>query len=335
MGREFRLIAGSDYMREDIYRERWRLLSDTGREKGEKFWDYDIDMKTISFYTQGSYQMTDSFKMIVGARYDHFVGDLTDHLEDDTTFSMKDQSVFSPKAAAIWTFLDGDYELFANLGKGFALLPGFSEQAAFKQNDWDPQERMQYEAGIRFRPVDRLKGELIVYRLTTSKDFVYDSTTDEYDNVGETVRDGIEVQAELSIFDYGYLKADYAYADARYDKYMTGSVDYHGKTLRGVPENIYNAEVGYAPSYGLGGYLSFHAEDGYYLDDANEYKSESWNRVDAQASYRFGSRAQYLACLDVVNLLDEKYADYTGGTTTKTYSPALPLSLYVTFKLEF
>jgi iron complex outermembrane receptor protein len=248
---------------------------------------------------------------------------------------MEDQSIFSPKAAAIWTFRDMGLELFANIGSGFALLPGFSEQAAFKQGDWEPQERLQYEAGVRMRPTDWLNWELIAYRLETSKDFVYDAETDEYDNVGETIRDGVEFQVEVSPIEYGYIKADYAYMNAEYDKYETGGVDYHGKTLRGVPENIFNIEAGYAPSTGLGGFLAYHHEDGFYLDDANLYMSDSWGRVDAQASYRFGSMSQYLVALDIVNLLDEKYADYSSGTTTRKYSPALPLSLYMTFKVEF
>ena len=51
-------------------------------------------------------------------------------------------------------------------------MPGFSEQAAFTQEDWDSQERTQYEVGVRTRPTDWFKAELIAYRLETTKDFV-------------------------------------------------------------------------------------------------------------------------------------------------------------------
>jgi iron complex outermembrane recepter protein len=335
LNRELHLTIGADYMAEDIDRERWRLLSDTGREKGPKYWDYSIDMETISFYGQASYRVVEPLRLILGARYDQFAGDLVDHLDNDNKFSMEDQGIFSPKAGLILTVLDDRLDLFANYGKGFALLPGFSEQAAFKQSRWDPQERTQYEAGIRTRPTDWLKAELITYRLETNKDFIYDAVADEYDNVGETTRDGIEVQLEFNAFEYGYLRADYAFVDAKYDKYTLNGVDYAGKTLRGVPENIYNAEAGYDPPTGLGGRLNYHFEDGYCLDDANLFTSDSWDRLDAQVSFRFGSKAQYLAALDMVNLLDNKYADYTSGTTNKTYSPGLPLSMYLTFTMDF
>jgi iron complex outermembrane receptor protein len=335
LNRDLHLTLGSDYMHEDIDRQRWYLLSDTGREKGPKFWDYNINMDTLSFYGQASYRVIQPLRLILGARYDQFSGDLVDHLDNDNKFSMQDQGIFSPKAGLILTVLDEWLDLFVNYGEGFALLPGFSEQAAFKQSHWDPQERTQYEVGIRARPFDWFKAELIGYRLETSKDFIYNAVTDDYDNVGETTRDGIEAQVEAKAFEYGYLRADYAYVDATYDKYASNGVDYAGKTLQSVPENIYNAEVGYAPPTGLGGRLTYHFEDGYYLDADNLYTSDSWDRVDAQVSFRFGSKAQYTAALDVVNLLDKKYADYTSGTTSKTYSPGLPLSVYATFKIDF
>ena len=333
--RELRLTIGTDYMVEDIGRERWRLLAGSGREKGPKYWDYNIDMETVDVYAQGSFQVVDPLRVILGARYDHLSGDLTDHLDDDNEFSMKDQDIFSPKAGLILSLFDNHLNLFANYGQGFALLPGFSEQAAFRQDDWDPQERIQYEMGVRTRPVDWVSGEIVAYRLETSKDFIYNADTDEYDNVGETTRDGLEVQVEFYVFDFGYLRADYGYVDATYDSYESNGVDLSGKTLRSVPQDNFNAEIGYQPPSGIGGRLSYHYEDGYYLDDANLFMSDSINRVDAQVSYRFGTSTQYMLALDVVNLFDEKYADYTSGTTNKTYSPALPLSVYATFTVDF
>lgn len=333
--RELSVIVGADYMIEDIGRERWHLLPTSGREKGTKYWDYEIDMYTFSLYGQGRYQLVNPLRLILGARYDHFEGDLTDHLDNDSEFSMNSQDVFSPKAGLILTLLSERLDLFANYGKGFALLPGFSEQAAFKQEEWDPQERVQYEVGVRGRPLSWITAEIIGFRLETSKDFIYNSVTDDYDNVGETTRDGIEIGVDITTFENGYLHADYAFVDATYDDYVSSGVNLSGKTLRSVPENIYNVEIGYSPPAGIGGRLRYHYEDGYYLDDANLYESDAWDRIDAQVSYRFGRQARYLVALDVVNVLDEKYADYTSGTINKTYSPALPLSVYATFVVDF
>jgi iron complex outermembrane receptor protein len=176
---------------------------------------------------------------------------------------------------------------------------------------------------------------MVAFRLETSKDFIYDSAIDEYQNVGETTREGIEIKVDFYALDFGYFHADYGYVDATYDRYESGGVSLAGKTLRGVPENIYNAEIGYSPPSGLGGRLRYHYEDGFYLDDANAFESDSWDRLDTQITYRFGSNAAYMVALDIVNVLDETYADYTSGTTNKQYSPGLPLSAYLSFTMDF
>jgi iron complex outermembrane recepter protein len=335
VNRPLNLIVGADFMVEDDGRERWHLLAGSGREKGPKFWDYDIDMQTVSLYAQSSYQVLQPLRLILGARYDRFNGDLVDHLEGGAKFSMKEQNIFSPKAGILLAFLDERLDLFANYGKGFALLPGFSEQAAFRQDDWAPQERVQYEGGVRVRPMDGLAFGVMAYRLATSKDFIRNPVTDDFDNVGSTTRQGFEVNLDLQAFTYGYLHVDYGYVDATYDNFVSGGVDLSGQTVRSVPQNIVNAEIGFNPLTGFGGRLRYHYEDGYYLDDANLHKSEAWDRFDAQLSYRFGRMANYLLAFDVVNLLNKEYADYTSGTMNRNYSPALPLSVYLTFVVDF
>ncbi|MBT8340687.1 MAG: TonB-dependent receptor plug domain-containing protein, partial [Desulfatitalea sp.] len=73
--RELSVIIGADYMIEDIERERWNLLAGNGREKGKKYLDYAIDMQTFCVYAQGSYQLIQPMRLILGARFDHFEGD--------------------------------------------------------------------------------------------------------------------------------------------------------------------------------------------------------------------------------------------------------------------
>ena len=336
LAKELRLTAGADYMVEDDSRRRWRLLAGTGREKGEQFWDYNIDMRSLGLFTEGSIQITPSLRLFLGARFDYFDGDLVDYLDQGKEFSMDTQTIFSPKAGGVLNLLDDHLELFANYSEGFALMPGFSEMAAFTQENWDPQKRKQVEAGTRIRPNDWIMAELIAFQLKTSEDFIETvSGSGEFDNVGKTTRNGAELSLDLYGFDYGYLHADYGYIDAEYDEYLIDGQSYAGNTLTRVPAHIVNLEVGYAPSEGLGGRLRYHWEEGYYLDNQNEHESENWGRLDAQVSYHFETKRNYRLSFDVINLLDKKYADYTGGGMDRTYSPALPLSAYLTMTVNF
>ncbi len=331
--RELRLTAGADYMVEDDSRRRWRLLAGTGREKGEQFWNYNIDMQSLGIFSEGNIQVTPYLSLFLGARFDYFAGDLADYLDQGKKFFMDTQTIFSPKAGGVLNLLDDRLEFFANYSQGFALMPGFSEMAAFKQENWDPQKRNQIEVGTRIRPSDWMMAELTAYQLTTSKDFIETvAGSGEFDNVGKTTRNGLELGLDLYGFDYGYLHTDYGYIDAKFDEYQLGGQSFAGKELSRVPAHIFNLEIGYKPSDGLGGRLRYHWEDGYYLDRQNKHESESWGRLDAQLSYGFGTERKYRCSFDIINLLDNEYADYTSATS---YSPALPLSAYLTMIVEF
>ncbi len=336
LGRKMSFTAGADYMMEDIYRNRWRLTAGNGRNKGDKYIDYHIDFESIGLYTDLNYQVVDPLKIIIGGRYDHFSGDLTDHLLDDQESSMEDTDIFSPKGGLMLTLLDDRLEIFGNYSRGFAMMSGFAEQAQYTQDDWDPQIRTQYEIGVRVRPVDWFIGQLVGFRMDTTDDFIQNPVTDEYENAGETTREGIELAFDFYAFDFGYLHCDYSYIDATYDSYSSGGISYDGNDLPRVPDNIVNIELGYNPIKGLGGWVRYHYQSGAMLDEANTIKGESWDKVDANVFYRFGNLQRYTIALEIQNVFDEKYPatqSYWSGATS--YSPGLPLSAYLSFTVDF
>ncbi|MFZ1986048.1 MAG: TonB-dependent receptor [Desulfatitalea sp.] len=336
LGRQLSFTAGTDYMMEQEDRKRWYLTAGNGRNKGAQYIDYNYDFESLGVYTDVNYQVVQPLKLILGGRYDHFAGELTDHLLNDQKSSMDETNIFSPKGGLLLSFLDERLECFGNYSRGFAMMSGFAEQAQYTQETWDPQIRTQYELGLRVKPVHWFSGQLIGFRLDTSDDFIQDPVTLEYENAGETIRDGIEVTLDFYAFDYGYLHGDYAYIDAEYDTYSTGGVSYDGNTLPGVPEDIVNVELGYNAPKGFGGWLRYHYQSGAVLNDANTMERDSWDKVDANVFYRFGAKPKYTLALEILNLFDETYASsvsYSGGNLL--YSPGFPLCAYVSFTVDF
>ncbi|MBU1054186.1 MAG: TonB-dependent receptor [Proteobacteria bacterium] len=334
--RELRFSIGTDYMAEDIERNRWTLTAGNGREKGDQYIDYHIDFKSFGFYTDANYQVIKPLRLIIGARYDHFTGELTDHLLNNQKSSMNDVNIFSPKGGLELSFFDDCLEFFGNYSRGFAIMSGFAELAQYTQDDWDPQIRTQYELGMRTRPFTWFSGQLLVFRLNTEDDFIQDPVTLEYANAGETTRDGIEISLDFFAFDYGYLHGDYSYIDAEYDSYSSGTVSYDGNQLPRVPTDIANLEIGYNAPKGFGGWLRYHYQSGANLDEANTLKGESWDKVDANLFYRFGDKRKYQIALNIINLFDEKYPateSYWSGSTS--YSPGMPFSVYASFCVDF
>lgn len=335
-GKELRFTAGMDYMDENIERDRWRLTAGNGRNKGDQYIDYHIDFLSLGLYTEANYQIADPLRLIIGGRYDHFSGELTDHLLDDQKDSMQDTDIFSPKGGIQYGFLDNRLEVFGNYGQGFAIMSGFAEQAQYTQKDWEPQKRVQYELGLKTMPLNWVGVQLVGFKLETTDDFIKNEVTDEYENAGETTRDGLELSLDFYAFDHGYLHGDYAYIEAKYDKFTEGGVSYDGNNLPGVPDNIANVELGYNAPDGVGGWIRYHYQSGADLDKANTVKGEAWDKVDANIFYRFGSKNTYMFACEVINVFDEKYPEtqsYWSGRTS--YSPGLPLSIYASFTVDY
>lgn len=335
-GRRLSLAVGTDYMMEDEDRQRWYLTAGNGRNKGAKYLDYNVEFQSIGLYTDVNYQIFKPLKVFAGGRYDHFSGDIVDHLLKDKESSMEGTDIFSPKGGMILSLLEDRLEFFGNVGRGFAMMSGFAEQAQYTQKTWDPQIRTQYELGMGVKPATWFNARLTGFRLQTTDDFIQDPKTLEYENAGETTRDGFELTGELKAFDHGYLRADYAYIDPKYDDYTVAGVSYDGKTLPNVPQDIVNIELGYNPPLGFGGWVRYHYEAGAELDRANTVQGEAFDHVDANVFYRFGAKAQYTVAVEVQNVLDEEYASSTSYSNgVFSYSPSLPISLYASFKVDF
>lgn len=334
--RELSFTLGADYLMEKEDRKRWRLTAGNGRNKGEKYLDYDVIFESVGLYTDAKYEIIEPLKVWLGGRYDHFSGEITDHLLNDLESSMDDTDIFSPKGGVVLTLLEERLELFVNYGQGFAMMSGFAEQAQYTQDNWDPQKRTQYEVGIGVYPLPWLEGRVVGFNLQTTDDFIQDPQTLEYENAGETSREGVEVTVEARAFEHGYLRADYTYTDATYDDYTVDGVAYDGNNLPNVPQDIANAELGYNPFLGFGGWLRYHYESGMDLDRANTVTSDDWDRIDGSVFYKFGTDARYMLALELLNIFDEDYAATTSyWSGTKSYSPGLPLSGYLTFTVNF
>lgn len=335
-GRNLRFTVGMDYMDESIERDRWRLTAGNGRNKGEQYIDYHINFETASFYAEANCEIIDHLRLILGGRYDHFSGDLTDHLLNEQESTMSDTDIFSPKGGFVYSMVDDKVALFGNFGRGFAIMAGFAEQAQFTQEDWDPQLRDQYEVGTRATLLNAVKVQLIYFRLETEDDFIQNPETLDYINAGETLREGVELAVDYNILDFGYVHADYAYVDATYETYASGGIRYDGNDIPGVPDTVVNAELGYNPPDGFGGWIRYHHQSGGKLDEANTVKGESWGKADANIFYRFGDKQKYMAAIDIINLFDVKYPEtqsYWSGSTS--YSPGLPFSLYVSLTVNY
>lgn len=328
--RQTRLVLGLSAQREQQSYEYWNLTVGNGRSRGSKYQDDDLDLYTTSLYGELNYQIFKPLRLVLGSRYDKLNGTLDRHLSS-LSYDREGPEIFSPKLGLILTVHEG-YDLFANYSKGFAL-PGVTD--FMTRSYLDPAIRTQYETGLKTKPVSWNDSSLTFWRLDTTDDFqasLSDPTIME--NAGETRRQGVEAETNFYPWKHLRLHLDYGYMQTEYLDYNDGGVQRSGNELPNVPHHIVNAEVGWQPPEGLGGRLNYRYQSEWFVDAANSQKADAFDSVNAQVSYRFDRR--YKLALDVINVFDQKYAEYVGYSNgTKTYAPADPLSAYLTFTIDW
>jgi iron complex outermembrane receptor protein len=330
LDRKTSLVLGLDFMREDDNRERWNLVVGDGRNRGSKYQDYNVKLNTTSLYGEFDYAVLNPLRLILGARLDSFSGDLDDKMPS-ASYDLDGPNIFSPKAGLIYT-VKKDWELFANYGRGFALA---SDKNLFQNDNLNPAIRTQYELGTRAKPVQWADFVVTIYRLDTTDDIQASlDDPDQLENAGETRRQGVEAGVNIYPATDWYIHADYAYIDSEYLDYVKGGVEYDGQTLKNVPDHIINLEVGYGPPLGLGGRLRWRYVSDRYINEANTMTLDGHQVVNGQVSYTFSPK--YRLELDVINLFDEKYTNYSSiANGERTYAPEDPLSVYLTLRVNF
>ncbi len=325
-GRSTNWVLGLDWMDEAEHRQRWNMVVGNSRTRGTQFQDYDIKLYTTSLFTEINHQLAAPLKLVLGARYDDFSGDLDERIPAANSFPASDPSIFSPKVGLLYT-LTPAWEAFANYGRGFALP---RDQDLWKRPELDPAVRTQYELGMRGNPWPGATMTLVAWRLDTSDDF--QPTLDDpnvMENAGETRRQGIEFSVDSYLDNDVRLYADYALLDTEYLNFVQGAQRFDGNTLPSTPKHVANLAAAYEPMRGLGARFGLRYQSDWYIDAANALEANGFVTANAQLSWRFDQR--YRLMLDVENLFDRKYSEYVAlANGVRTYAPAQERAAYLT-----
>lgn len=325
-GRNTNWVVGLDYMDEAEHRQRWNMVVGNSRTRGTQFQDYDIKLYTTSLFTEINHQITTPLRLVLGARYDDFTGDLDERIPTNGSFPASDPSIFSPKVGLLYT-LTPDWSAFTNYGRGFALP---RDQDLWKRPDLDPAVRTQYELGVRGNPWSNAMMTLTAWRLDTTDDSqptLADPTVLE--NAGETRRQGIELSFDTYFDNDIRVYADYSLLRTEYLSFVQGGQRLDGNTLMSTPRHVANLSTAYEPMKGLGGRVGLRYQSDYYVDPANTVEADGFITANAQLSWRFDQN--YRLMLDVENLFDKKYAEYVGlDGGVKVYAPAQERAAYLT-----
>ena len=339
---------------------------------GEGFTGLESSTSNTGFYLTNTFSLGERTALTVSGRYNRTHVELEDQLEDDLdgdhTFQRFNPAIGLTVGTEALTFYVGYSE--ANRAPSPVELTCADEDDpcrlpnAFLADP--PLEQVvakTFEGGVR-GTWDRGRWHAGVFRTTNDDDILFISAgalTNQgfFDNVGETRRDGLELNLSGSAgerltwsLDYTYLAAtfreDFAVMSPNHPEAVDGEIEVEsGDRLPLIPEQLLKAGVRFAVTDALtfgadvvaSSRAFFRGDEGNLLDELDGYSV-----VGVRAEYRFGERATVFASID--NLLDEEYAtfglfgeadDVLGDEFDEPFfvGPGAPLAAWIGVRVEF
>jgi outer membrane receptor protein involved in Fe transport len=314
-----------------------RLAVPGGVFVGDAFIALEASTESTGFYLTDTFSLGDGIALTLSGRYNRTQVVLEDQIDDDLSGEHNFER-FNPAIGLTWA-----------LGAAVTLYAGYSEAnrapspielTCADENDPcrlpnafvadPPLEQVvakTFEAGVRGR-WDSGRWHAGVFRTTNDDDIVFISAgelTNQgfFDNVGETRRDGLELNLSgeaterLSwFFDYTWLDAtfreDFEVASANNPAAQDGEIEVEeGDRLPLVPDQLLKLGVRLAVSERLtfGADVISSSGSPFRGDEGNLVEAlEGYTLLNLRAEYRIGEHARLFANID--NALDEEYETF-------------------------
>ena len=325
LGQEQNVLVGVDYQQldEKISQARLRGLGTNNVFSPNPFiaqpsYTYSTrtssDPKEAGIYGQLRLKPHDMVTVVLGGRESWYRADVNDLVSGATT-EVQHNANFSPYAGLV-VDLNENVSVYASYTQVFQ--PQTEVDAA---GDLLPvRTANQMETGVKSSFFGgRLNGSLAVYQLNDTDRAIADpNAPGSYLASGEIQVRGVEAELSGAPFPTRFpgweLFGSYTYMDMEYKK---DSADLTYQYY--LPQNMFNVWSKYTFQQGLLEDVHVGAGLNYVSSFHNQYlglelRQDDYVTVDAQIGYLFDERVQ--ATLTVTNLLDEKYYERLGTTST-------------------
>jgi iron complex outermembrane receptor protein len=325
--------AGFDVERQDNVSERYLTLE---RVRQSQTRDQHFDQEIYGVYAQAIIKPTARLTVVPAYRIDWVNGSFENQL-NDTQYPINHYgAIHQPKISIIFAPTN-QYSVYANWGRTFQIGVG---AGAYKipprTTDLDPSINDGWEVGLKFVPTTWLDGR-VAYWQQSASDEVRRKLNDplgDFDNLGETKRKGVDVQANLRPTKKVELWIAYAFQDAEIvDPGPTNAAN-AGNQIDHVPHHVFTGGVNVRPMPPLRLSAWASAQSDYYLEQTNSSgKFGEFLLFNASASYQFTPRVS--VDVQLRNITDE-YTEYVWWDGTQTlHSPGPGRSAYASLTVRF
>ena len=299
----------------------------------------NVKARIAAVYLQDLVELTPSWKLLAGLRFDHFKTKFDDRrtLVLPVDLARTDNEV-SPRAGLIWTPSPAS-AYYASYS--YAFLPsGEQLSLAATTQDLAPEKSVNYEVGARWDLRARLTLSAALYRTVRQDVRVADPLNlGQFLHSGEQRAQGFEIGLQGEVLPRWSVYGGYSRMDAEVTKAVStgtsaspGSIIPAGNKLQLSPQNTFSLWNRFDIGNGWGAGLGVIYQDESYTSISNTVKIPAYTRVDG-ALYSAFDRGRSRLALNVENSGDRRYYPTVDGDTT--ISPGAPRNARVTYTQTF
>ena len=290
------------------HRYRYAVPTDFGTPAATQN-DDDYRFDNAGAYVQAIIRPTGSLKIIPAFRADRFSGNTHLHTRALTGRLQDYGWIEQPKLSMVYSPVR-NVSLYANWGRTFQVLTG-SEAPAYLtpgQASFRPSINTGKEIGIKLKPAQGADLRLAVWRQDATDEVANMPATGTTVGLGQTRRDGIDVQASGKITDKLELWLSHSLQKAEVvSAYTAEGLSLKGREVISTPRRITNAGAEYRASGKLRLGLQGRAQGSYYIDNENA-RGKFGGFVVFDANLRYALSERTSIDFQVRNLADRRYA---------------------------
>lgn len=328
-----RIETGGDVQVQDNQSRRW--LADR-RTLTRQTRDQDFDLTVYGGYLQAVVEPTKWLTITPAWRIDRVSGTLGDRLAD-ARYPINDYGTISqPKLSVAVTPVPG-LTAYANYGRTFQIGVG---SGAYKvpprTSDLAPSINTGWEAGLKVAQGNWLEGRIALWRQTATGEIKrrLNDPNGDFDNLGETRRQGVDVQLNLTPVEGVSLWGAYSFQQARIRNPDPATPAQAGNRIDHVPQNLFSGGLDVVPLPRWRLSLWGNGQSSYELTPAND-RGRFGDYVVMTGEVAFAVTPQLELSAQVKNLGDADYAYVWWDGTELLHAPADPRALYAAARVRF
>lgn len=232
--------------------------------------DQTFDLLNVGAFVQADVRLSRWLRLTGGLRWDRLDGNMRNLLTGAAPAPMiAFGNIWQPKMTAVVTPVAG-YNLYASFGRSFQVPVRDSLYAQRAGLTWSKNDG--WETGAKFQPLGWLTTRATYWRQTASDEISLrlNSTTD-VENVGETLRHGLDLEAGVNPHAMVSLWASFTYQRTRIIDPGANTPELRGIELSHVPRHLFKSGFELRPVAPLVASLWIFSEGEYSLTDPTNY----------------------------------------------------------------